>query len=91
MTAHSVKKRVDSSVPRPIIGPKPTATSHPFAEVDMGAKIESHNGKLDTYYGSNTGTCKNLFCRIYDDSKKLGFDTTVHPLNVAAFKGFEKD
>lgn len=91
VTAHEVKKNALPSVRSPIIKPKITTAPHPVAEVDVQGIIESHNGKLDIYYGSNTGTCEDLAHRLCNDSKQLGFDTTISPLDVAASKGFETD
>jgi cytochrome P450/NADPH-cytochrome P450 reductase len=91
VTAHDIKKRVMPSVRYPIVKNQTTTTPRPVAEVDIKAKIESHNGKLDIYYGSNTGTCEDLAHRLYNDSKQFGFDTTLNSLDVAASKGFEKD
>lgn len=89
VTAHKIKKKVPSSITEP----ETTKVNFPVAEVDdIKAKIEKHSGKIDVYFGSNTGTCENLSRRLQNDSKRLGFDATLSPLDVVASKGgFDKD
>ena len=55
------------------------------------AKIEARDGKMGLYYGSNMGICENLAQRLCDETKRLGFDTTLNPLDVAASEGLEKE
>lgn len=89
VTAHKIKKKVPSSITEP----ETTKVIFSVAEVDgIKAKIEKHSGKIDVYFGSNTGTCENLSHRLHDDSKRFGFDATLSPLDAVASKGgFDKD
>jgi len=63
----------------------------PVVNADNMAKIGSHNGRIDIYFGSNTGTCEDLSHRLCNDSKQLGFKATVRPLDAVASEGFQKD
>lgn len=88
VTAHDIKKRDASSVRCPIDEQKITMAPN---NVDILAKPGCHNGKINIYFGSNTGTCENLSHKLCNNAKQLGFQTTVRPLDAAVSKGFQKD
>lgn len=89
VTAHDVKATIQSRLQSHRI--ESGATSYRVLDLDTQTNIESHDGCIDIYFGSNTGTCENYALELYNDSKKFGFDSTVNPLDHAAFNGFRKD
>lgn len=93
VTAHAVQKNLPPLIKCPIVKPETTTTAPHKVEAnfDTSLKIESHNGSIDIYFGSNTGTCENYSHRLSNNSKNLGFNTTVRPLDDLASKGFKKD
>lgn len=50
--------------------------------------FEKHNGSIDIYFGSNTGTCERYAHKLARNAKNLGFETIVAPLDDLA-KGFD--
>lgn len=91
VTAHAIEKRVIPSGPCPIVEDEPTIISQTNLKSVMKANIKSHNGKLDIYFGSNTGTCENIAHQIFHDAKQFGFDTAINALDVVEPEGFKKD
>lgn len=49
--------------------------------------LESHDGKLNVYFGSNMGTCEELAENFCDEGTRMGFDSTLQPLDAAASEG----
>jgi cytochrome P450/NADPH-cytochrome P450 reductase len=90
VTAHDIKRSDKLSSHYPIAEPKTTTTTPTIADMDLEL-IENYDGKLSIYYGSSMGTCEDLAQRVCDETKQLGFDASVRPLDFAASEGFEKD
>ena len=90
VTAHDIDRCTKLSIHCPIAEPKPITTAPAITDLDLEV-IENHDGKLSIYYGSSMGTCEDLAQRMCDQTKQMGFDASVRPLDFAASEGFEKD
>ena len=89
VTAHDFKTTFPSRLQSQAI--EPETTSRRVSDLDAKVPIESHDGIIDIYFGSNTGTCEKYAHKIYNDSKIFGYDATVNPVDHIASNGFQKN
>jgi len=61
-----------------------SAVATSLTKSTASVNLESHDGKLNVYFGSNMGTCEELAENFYDMGTRMGFDSTVQPLDAAA-------
>ena len=102
MTSHELNgSEIFSPVPSPVKATpehisSASTTSFSFTSASTTSfssvvNIEPHDGKLSVYFGSNMGTCEDISSALCDEAIRMGFDTSLDPLDAASSKGLGRE
>jgi cytochrome P450/NADPH-cytochrome P450 reductase len=77
--------------PVPVIATPKRVSSAATTPFSSAFNIEPHDGKLSVYFGSNMGTCEEISSALCDEADRMGFDTSLDPLDAASSKGLSRE
>lgn len=92
MTSHEFNgNEILSPVPRHVIATPKPISSEATAPFSSAVNIKPHDGKLSVYFGSNMGTCEEISNALCDEANRMGFDTSLDPLDDASSTGLSRE